>query len=111
LRSLHVADNAALSSQLWGQAMLGALDTLYQYTTARPGHRTLIDALQPFASALAQGGSLVQALDAADKGAAATAHMQPKRGRAVYVQQKESTADAGAAGLVSVLRGIVSALQ
>ncbi|KAJ2493336.1 Dihydroxyacetone kinase 2 [Coemansia sp. RSA 2050] len=111
LRSLNVADNSSLSPQLWGQAMLGALDTLYQYTTARPGHRTLIDALEPFASSLASGGSLEQALDAADKGAAATAHMQPKRGRAVYVQQKGDLADAGAAGLVSVLRGIVSALQ
>ncbi|KAJ2757075.1 Dihydroxyacetone kinase 2 [Coemansia pectinata] len=111
LRSLNVADNASLNTQLWGQAMLGALDTLYQYTTARPGHRTLIDALEPFASTLAKNGSLEQALDAADKGAAATAHMQPKRGRAVYVQQKENLADAGAAGLVSVLKGIVSALQ
>ncbi|KAJ2836428.1 Dihydroxyacetone kinase 2 [Coemansia sp. 'formosensis'] len=111
LRSLNVADNASLNTQLWGRAMLGALDTLYQYTTARPGHRTLIDALEPFASTLAKNGSLEQALDAANKGAAATAHMQPKRGRAVYVQQKENMADAGAAGLVSVLRGIVSALQ
>ncbi|KAJ2746358.1 Dihydroxyacetone kinase 2 [Coemansia sp. BCRC 34301] len=111
LRAMGVADNVSLSSQLWGQAMLGALDTLYQYTTARPGHRTLIDALQPFASTLARNGSLEQALDAADKGAAATAHMQPKRGRAVYVQQKDSLMDAGAAGLVSVLKGIVSALQ
>ncbi|KAJ2373134.1 Dihydroxyacetone kinase 2, partial [Coemansia sp. RSA 2611] len=107
LRSLNVADNSSLTTQLWGQAMLGALDTLYQYTTARPGHRTLIDALEPFASSLASGGSLQQALDAADKGAAATAHMQPKRGRAVYVQQKGELADAGAAGLVSVLKGIV----
>ncbi|KAJ2005961.1 Dihydroxyacetone kinase 2 [Coemansia thaxteri] len=110
IRSLNVADNASLTPKLWGQAMLGALDTLYQYTSARPGHRTLIDALQPFASSLALDGKLELALEAADKGAAATAQMQPKRGRAVYVQQKESTADAGAAGLVSVLRGIVSAL-
>ncbi|KAJ2388173.1 Dihydroxyacetone kinase 2 [Coemansia sp. RSA 2611] len=111
LRRLDCNDSGSLTSKLWGQAMLGALDTLYQYTTARPGHRTLIDALQPFAATLASAGTLEQALEAACKGAEATAHMQAKRGRAVYVQQKESLADAGAVGLVSVLKGIVSALQ
>ncbi|KAJ1898890.1 Dihydroxyacetone kinase 2 [Kickxella alabastrina] len=111
LCALEIKDNASLSAKVWGKAMLGALDTLYQYTTARPGHRTLIDALQPFASTLSETGDLSAALDAADKGAAATAHMQPKRGRAVYVQSKDSTADAGAAGLVAVLKGVVSALK
>ncbi|KAJ2356036.1 Dihydroxyacetone kinase 2 [Coemansia sp. RSA 2618] len=111
LRRLDCSDPATLTPQVWGKAMLGALDTLYQYTTARPGHRTLIDALQPFASTLESTGSLEQALDAASKGAAATSQMMPKRGRAVYVQQKENLADAGAVGLVSVLKGIVGALQ
>ncbi|KAJ2124822.1 Dihydroxyacetone kinase 2 [Coemansia sp. RSA 720] len=110
-QQLHQVDSSALTPRVWGKAMLGALDTLYMYTTARPGHRTLIDALEPFASTLESTGSLSQALDAATKGAAATAHMLPKRGRAVYVQQKENLADAGAVGLVSVLKGIVSALQ
>ncbi|KAI7827320.1 hypothetical protein BX661DRAFT_183043 [Kickxella alabastrina] len=99
LCALEIKDNGSLSAKVWGKAMLGALDTLYQYTTARPGHRTLIDALQPFASTLSETGSR------------STAHMQPKRGRAVYVQSKDSTADAGAAGLVAVLKGVVSALK
>ncbi|KAJ2783895.1 Dihydroxyacetone kinase 2 [Coemansia javaensis] len=111
LRLLAAKEAASLTPQMWGAAMVGALDTLYQYTTARPGHRTLIDALHPFASTLAESGSLHRALDAATEGAAATAQMQPKRGRAVYVQQtEEPVADAGAAGLVSVLKGIVGAL-
>ncbi|KAJ1728809.1 Dihydroxyacetone kinase 2 [Coemansia biformis] len=110
LRGLDAGAAAPLTPQLWGTAMLGALETLYQYTTARPGHRTLIDALQPFAKTLADTGSLEAALEAAINGADATAHMQPKRGRAVYVQQKDSIADAGAVGLVSVLKGIVGAL-
>ncbi|KAJ2163030.1 Dihydroxyacetone kinase 2 [Coemansia sp. RSA 552] len=111
LRKLTSDSTGSLTPAVWGKAMLGALDVLYQYTTARPGHRTLIDALQPFASVLADTGSLKQALEAADKGASATAKMQPKRGRAVYVQQQqEEVADAGAAGLVSVLKGIVAAL-
>ncbi|KAJ1725348.1 Dihydroxyacetone kinase 2 [Coemansia erecta] len=110
LRALNIKDNSSLTSQLWGKAMLGALDTLYQYTSARPGHRTLIDALEPFARVLSQTGNLNAALDAADKGAASTAQMQAKRGRAVYVQSKDSVADAGAVGLVAVLKGVVRAL-
>ncbi|KAJ2786763.1 Dihydroxyacetone kinase 2 [Coemansia interrupta] len=110
LRALNIKDNSSLTPQLWGKAMLGALDTLYQYTTARPGHRTLIDALEPFASVLSRTGNLNAALDAADKGAASTTQMQAKRGRAVYVQSKDSVADAGAVGLVAVLKGVVRAL-
>ncbi|KAJ2775145.1 Dihydroxyacetone kinase 2 [Coemansia nantahalensis] len=110
LRSGGAGTAAPLTPQAWGTAMLGALDTLYQYTTARPGHRTLIDALQPFAQTLADTGCPRKALEAACRGAEATAQMQPKRGRAVYVSSEEQVADAGAAGLVSVLKGIVSAL-
>ncbi|KAJ2636438.1 Dihydroxyacetone kinase 2 [Coemansia sp. RSA 1286] len=111
LRALNISDNSSLTPQVWGKAMLGALDTLYQYTSARPGHRTLIDALQPFASTLSQTGNLDAALGAAGKGAEDTAQMQPKRGRAVYVQSKDNIADAGAVGLVAVIKGIVSALK
>ncbi|KAI9502529.1 Dak1 domain-containing protein [Coemansia spiralis] len=111
LRALNVSDNNSLTPKIWGKAMIEALDTLFQYTTARAGHRTLIDALQPFAQTLADSGDLNAALGAAIKGANATAKMQPKRGRAVYVQQKESAADAGAVGLVAVLKGIVASFQ
>ncbi|KAG0078888.1 Dihydroxyacetone kinase 2 [Linnemannia elongata] len=108
---LKEGQEKSLTARVWGKAMLGALDTLYQYTTARPGHRTLIDALQPFSKTLAETGDVKAALEAADKGAKATAAMKPKRGRAVYVGQNDGLADAGAVGLVSVLTGISEALQ
>ncbi|KAJ2709913.1 Dihydroxyacetone kinase 2 [Coemansia spiralis] len=108
IRGLGAA--APLTPHQWGTAMLGALDTLYQYTTARPGHRTLIDALQPFAKTLADTGCPDKALDAATRGAEATAQMQPKRGRAVYVNSEDRVTDAGAAGLISVLQGLVGSL-
>ncbi|KAF8926690.1 dihydroxyacetone kinase [Dissophora ornata] len=112
LRKLGVTSNASLSPTVWGTAMLGALDTLYQYTSARPGHRTLIDALQPFASTLATTGDVRAAFEAADEGAKATAGMKPKRGRAVYVGKNEGgVADAGAVGLVAVLSGVADALD
>ncbi|KAK3814911.1 MAG: dihydroxyacetone kinase [Benniella sp.] len=111
MHQLGVINNASLSPKVWGTAMLGALDILYQYTTARPGHRTLIDALQPFASKLAETSDVNAAVKAADDGAKATAMMKPKRGRAVYVGQNDGVPDAGAAGLVAVLTGIAKALQ
>ncbi|KAF8955819.1 hypothetical protein BGZ46_002540 [Entomortierella lignicola] len=111
LRKHNVTNNSALSPKLWGKAMLGALDTLYQYTTARPGHRTLIDAMSPFASTLTETGDVKAALEAAEKGSKVTETMKPMRGRAVYVGQNEGVADAGAVGLVAVLTGIVQALQ
>ncbi|KAG0297206.1 Dihydroxyacetone kinase 2, partial [Dissophora globulifera] len=101
-----------LSPKAWGAAMIGALEILYKYTTARPGHRTLIDALEPFAATLAKTGDLTAALDQARKGAAATANMKAKRGRAAYVGGgHEKVEDAGAAGLVAVLEGIEDALH
>jgi dihydroxyacetone kinase len=110
-RVLKDNEDKSLTAKMWGKTMLGALETLYQYTTARPGHRTLIDALQPFASTLEETGDIKAALKAADEGAKATATMKPKRGRAVYVGQNDGLADAGAAGLVAVLTGITEALQ
>ncbi|KAF9438951.1 hypothetical protein BGZ76_002614 [Entomortierella beljakovae] len=111
LHMLGVTDNSSLSPKLWGKAMLGGLDTLYQYTTARPGHRTLIDALQPFSKTLEETGDIKAAFEAAEKGANATAGMRPMRGRAVYVGQNDGVPDAGAAGLVAVLSGVTQVLQ
>ncbi|KAG0353352.1 Dihydroxyacetone kinase 2 [Podila minutissima] len=107
-----VKGSPTLSPKVWGMAMVQALDTLYQYTTARPGHRTLIDALEPFASSLAKTDNLDEALKAARAGAEATAQMKPKRGRAAYMGGgHQKVQDAGAAGLVAVLEGVVQALN
>ncbi|KAF9975794.1 Dihydroxyacetone kinase 2 [Actinomortierella ambigua] len=107
-----VKGSTALSPAVWGEAMIQALHTLYQYTTARPGHRTLIDALEPFASTLAKTGDVDQALKAARAGAEATTQMKPKRGRAAYMgADHDKVQDAGAAGLVAVLEGIAQALH
>lgn len=107
------AGTTALSPKVWGKAMMQALNnTLYNYTSARPGHRTLIDALEPFANTLAKTDNVDEALKAAREGAAATANMKPKRGRAAYMGgDHEKVQDAGAAGLVAVLEGIAEALR
>ncbi|KAI7824789.1 Dak1 domain-containing protein [Gamsiella multidivaricata] len=111
LHHFGATSNATLKPKVWGECMLRGLDALYKYTTARPGHRTLIDALEPFARTLAETGDMDKALKAAQEGAKATAAMKPKRGRAVYVSQNDGLADAGAVGLVAVLTGIANALR
>jgi len=107
-----VKGSPTLSPKIWGTAMLQALDTLYQYTTARPGHRTLIDALEPFASSLAKTDNLGEALKATRAGAEATAQMKPKRGHAAYMgDDHQKVQDAGAAGFVAALEGVVKTLN
>ena len=57
-----------------------------EYGGAKPGDRTMIDALEPALAALASGKSLAEAAAAARAGADATAKMPSARaGRASYV--------------------------
>ncbi|KAJ1679827.1 Dihydroxyacetone kinase 2, partial [Spiromyces aspiralis] len=104
-----IADSAV---EIWSSALPKALDTLYKYTTARPGHRTLIDALAPFVETFVETkGDVARAVQMADQGAKATTHMKPKRGRAVYTGSTKQIEDAGAAGLCAVLHGILEGLK
>ncbi|CAI4879816.1 BPG_G0016960.mRNA.1.CDS.1 [Saccharomyces cerevisiae] len=66
-----------------------ALDALYKYTRARPGYRTLIDALQPFVEALKAGKGPRAAAQAAYDGAEKTRKMDALVGRASYVAKEE----------------------
>ncbi len=63
-------------------AVRAAADGIAEVGGARPGDRTLLDALVPAAEALASGGDPVAA---AKRGAAETAGMAARRGRASYV--------------------------
>jgi dihydroxyacetone kinase len=69
---------------------------------AEVGERTMVDALQPAADALAGGGTLADAARAARAGAEATAGLVARRGRATYVGDAAAgVVDPGAA-LVAV---------
>ena len=87
-----------------------ALQSLGNYTPARPGDRTLVDALEPFCSALRNGQSFSDAVLLAKEGAEKTKGMVPKLGRAVYVGeqggQMYSVPDPGAWGAYVILKGI-----
>jgi hypothetical protein len=77
------------------RALAAALTSLSQYTPARPGDRTIIDALSPFCASLNTEETFEEAVKAAKHGAASTKGMKPKLGRATYVgdfgQAKGST--------------------
>lgn len=96
-----------------GKVTLAALETLQQRTAARVGHRTVMDALIPFAETLAKSGDLQQAAQAARAGGEATKDMIAKLGRATYVGQREDRdmpPDPGAMALVAVVEGLAKVL-
>lgn len=71
------------------QALMHGLERMKHYGGAEPGHRTLVDALQPALEALVAGESLAVAAQAAKQGADATAQMQSaKAGRSAYLNQQ-----------------------
>ncbi len=108
---------AALRSQgpgeatpkIWAAALKQSCEALSQYTPARPGDRTLVDALYPFVDTLAETGDMQEAAFAAHRGANGTKGMQASLGRTVYIGGSgfEQVPDPGAWGLAVFLLGLV----
>ncbi len=110
LRSASSAldDQAAASPDQVGQAATGALDAVMRLGGARPGDKTLVDALAPFAQTLAArlvaGKPLrdawTEAASAATEAAEATASLLPRLGRArLHSERSRGLRDAGAVSL------------
>ncbi|KAK9455704.1 Dak1 domain-containing protein [Dipodascopsis uninucleata] len=111
LHALATAVNNAsgkLSSADWGVAVVDALTTLYAATPARPGDRTLVDALAPFCNTLKETASIEAASKASRDGAAGTKGMKAGLGRAVYVDEAgyDRVPDPGAVGVSELLSGL-----
>jgi len=88
-----------------------ALKALGKYTPARVGDRTLVDALDPFVKELNESKDLWKAVEAAREGAAETAKMTARLGRASYVGGDSLPPDPGAVGVAALVEGIANALQ
>jgi dihydroxyacetone kinase len=99
--------------EVWSKALQSSLDTLSKYTPARPGDRTLIDALYPFAGTLSKTGDVKSAALAAEAGAKSTRGMRASLGRTVYVGGEgwQGVPDPGAHGLAEFLVGLSEGLQ
>jgi dihydroxyacetone kinase len=99
----------------WSASLVAAVDAIAELGGAKPGDRTMIDALHPaataFAAGLAAGRSAADAwadaVSAAQEGAAATAQMYPRLGRASYLGERAvGTPDAGAMAVAIWMKAI-----
>ena len=94
----------------WAQAFEDAVAAISALGGAKPGDRTMIDALAPAASAVSRHASagaplheiLAAAALAAETGAQATAGMAPRLGRASYLGQRALGVPDGGAVAVSI---------
>lgn len=111
----RMTDKVAVDAQFWASALKNASMTLAKYTSARPGDRTLVDALEPFVQTFSKTADVYQASSAAEDGAVKTADMKASLGRSVYVGNEAKwegkVPDPGAWGLSKFLSGLSSALQ
>ena len=69
----------------WADALAQGCEAITELGGAKPGDRTMLDALDPFVQALEQGAGLKTAIEAAERGAEATAQMKPRLGRSSYL--------------------------
>ncbi|KAF2644059.1 dihydroxyacetone kinase [Massarina eburnea CBS 473.64] len=102
-----------ITTQVWAAALQSAIQTLGKYTPAKPGDRTLMDALCPFAESLSKAGDIEAAAKAAEEGAKNTQGMRASLGRTVYVGGEgwQGVPDPGAHGLAVLLQGLSEGLR
>jgi dihydroxyacetone kinase len=106
-----VGHGGTTTQEVWAAAMGTALDTLYNYTRARPPSRTLVDPLAAFVEALQQpAASLEQAVRRAADAAEHTKELEAKAGRSAYVEgdrlRDQAVPDPGAWGVKVILEAI-----
>ncbi|CVK89305.1 probable glycerone kinase isoform [Fusarium mangiferae] len=110
VHALRELSPGTASPEIWAKALKMSSDALAKYTPARPGDRTLVDALHPFVEALNQTGDVKKAAGAALEGANKTKGMQASLGRTVYIGGSgyQDVPDPGAWGLASFFLGLSS---
>jgi dihydroxyacetone kinase len=106
LRCGSVLENhGALGLAPWADALAQGCGAITDLGGAKPGDRTMLDALDPFVKALQQGEDLKAAVEAAEGGAEATAQMKPRQGRSSYLGDRVlGHPDPGAEAVTTWLR-------
>ncbi|MBV9785368.1 MAG: dihydroxyacetone kinase subunit DhaK [Acidisphaera sp.] len=103
----------------WARAFAAAVGSVAALGGAKPGDRTMLDALEPaseaFSTALRANATLreawARAIAAAEDGTAATAAMRPRVGRAAYLGDRAIGApDAGATAVLVWMKAVGAAL-
>jgi dihydroxyacetone kinase len=114
----HLSTEAAAED--WARAFRAGVDAISELGGAKPGDRTMLDALHPaaeaFAAALAEGrapwDAWAAAVAAAETGVAATRDMHPALGRASYLGARViGHPDAGASAVAVWLRAVGTAAR
>ena len=99
----------------WAKAFEAAMEAISALGGARPGDRTMVDALAPAVRSMRDdaqasvpaGQLLTRAAQAAEEGAAATAQMTPRLGRASYLGDRVlGIPDGGAVAVAIWLRAL-----
>ena len=120
LRAARELGAAADEPAVWARAFDRGVASVAELGGAKPGDRTMLDALVPaseaFSAALQEGVAIGEgwrlAIAAAERGVAATAGMHPRVGRAAYLGERAvGTPDAGAAAVLVWMRGVAAALS
>ena len=110
----HDSSNSAVDAtpELWAKALKECVMGLQKYTPAKPGDRTLMDALVPFVNTLEASGDVKKAAAEANKGTESTKGMKASLGRSVYVGGEEwkNIPDPGAYGLSEFLLGLAEGM-
>jgi dihydroxyacetone kinase len=118
LRAGNVVETSSCTGlQRWVEAMGEGARAISELGGAKPGDRTMLDALHPFVTSLKNAGtnvsreSVLAAVEEAQRGARATAQMKPRLGRSSYLQDRVlGHPDPGAIAVVIWLRAISEAL-
>ncbi len=101
--------DAYRQSKDWVGALTEGLQAMQQYGGAKPGDRTMVDALSPALAALAKGEDLASAALAARRGADATAAMMhANAGRSSYLDARSlaGIADPGAEAIARIFEAL-----
>lgn len=110
LSILASADRTAteVTAKTWSAALKQSCEALSRYTPARPGDRTLVDALYPFVDSLTTTGDVQEAAKASRAAAEGTKGMVASLGRTVYVggEGYQQVPDPGAWGLACFFLGV-----
>jgi dihydroxyacetone kinase len=77
--------HGALGLAQWADALAQGCQAIGELGGAKPGDRTMLDALDPYVKTLQQGAGWKAAVEAAERGAEATAQMKPRLGRSSYL--------------------------
>ena len=115
LRAAREVGEETPDDHAWATAFSRAVASVGELGGAKPGDRTMLDALQPaadaFAAAIDRGRPLGEAwrdaVKAAEDGAEATVTMRPRLGRAAYLGDRAlGSPDAGASAVLVWMRAL-----